>query len=362
MAKTVPKYEAVTSSLRELAATLKPGDSFPSHSEVARRFGVSSGTALRALEILRHDGRIARRNGVGTFVAEPPKSSAPPPRLLPAMMTDRRTVAGIMMPDSSYFAYCMSRLYHRVEANGLALACRVMDPAGVGDFVAPSRDEDRPLGFILFDWKKIAPLARQLQEAGNRVVVIGAPPQGIASDVPCVYGDDEHGSYLLARHLFDLGHRRIATTSFFEWTLRWHGYQRAVREATRTYGEGIRGTRIAYHEFQGWFREPAQAAAFLQLPDAPTAILCWNDDEAARMIAALTHAHLRVPEDISVVGYDNLPASLRVYPHLTTVDQGIDGQLRTALDLLLRDEPPLASHSVMVLPSLIVRESTTAPP
>ena len=361
MAKTARKYEVVTHSLRELATTLKPGDSFPSHGEVARRFGVSPGTALRALDTLRQDGRIVRRNGVGTFVAPPPGAAPPAARLLPSMLTDRRTVAGIMLPDSSYFAHCMSLLYHRAEANGLSLACRVMAVGSVDDFPVPTHEADQPLGFVLFDWKRISPLARRLLAAGNRVVVVGAPPQGVASDIPCVYGDDEQGGYLVAQHLLDLGHTHIATTSFHEWTARYHGYLRAVREANRKGGR-VQGTRIAYEESQGWFRDPQKAALFLRQPNAPTGIMCWNDSEAAQMIATLTRAGLRVPEDVSVMGYDNLPSVIQMYPHLTTADQGIDGQIRTALDLLLRPDPPAPSQSVMVMPSLVVRESTAPPP
>jgi DNA-binding LacI/PurR family transcriptional regulator len=282
-------------------------------------------------------------------------------RLLPVTMTDRRTVAGVMLPDSSYFAHCMNLLYHRAEARGLSIACRIMQPSDIDDFAPPSREEDRPLGFVLFDWVKISPLARRLAAEGNRVVVVGAPPQGITSDIPCVHGDDEQGAYLLTRHLFDLGHTRIATTSFFEWTLRWHGHQRAVREAERA-DSRVRATRLDYHEFKGWFQDPARALDFLRAPEAPTAIVCWNDDEAAQMVGALVEAGLRVPGDISVVGYDNLPSSQLVYPNITTVDQGIDAQLRAALDLLLRPEPPPLSHSTIVTSSLIVRKSAEPPP
>ena len=81
--------------------------------------------------------------------------------------------------------------------------------------------------------------------------------------------------------------------------------------------------------------------------------LCW-------LLALLLSAGVRVPEDVSIVGYDNLPEGSRVYPQLTTVDQGIERQMRLALRMLTQTNP-LAAGRTLVTPTLLARRSTAPP-
>jgi len=97
------------------------------------------------------------------------------------------------------------------------------------------------------------------------------------------------------------------------------------------------------------------------MPGAPTGITVWNDHEAAKLLAILTRAGIRVPEEVSLIGYDNVPESNRVYPALTTIDAGIPQLIRVAVDMLTGAVPPQRSRSVMVLPTLVVRDSTAPP-
>jgi LacI family transcriptional regulator len=79
------------------------------------------------------------------------------------------------------------------------------------------------------------------------------------------------------------------------------------------------------------------------------------------MLTLLQRAGLRVPEDISLIGYDNLTRSAAVYPPLTTIDGALDQQIQAALRLLTQTDPPSKTRSIIVLPTLIRRESTAAP-
>ena len=69
-------------------------------------------------------------------------------------------------------------------------------------------------------------------------------------------------------------------------------------------------------------------------------MVVWNDHEAVRLATVLSRAGVRVPEQVSLVGYDNLPESSLIYPLLTTIDQAIGQQLRLALRLLTQPVPP----------------------
>jgi DNA-binding LacI/PurR family transcriptional regulator len=90
-------------------------------------------------------------------------------------------------------------------------------------------------------------------------------------------------------------------------------------------------------------------------------VVAWNDHEALSLLRTLHRAGVRVPEEVSLVGYDALPEGAMVHPALTTVDPQVDGQLQAALTLLRRSIAPPASHSTVIVPSIVVRESSAAP-
>src|SRR5207253_5251000 len=122
--------------------------------------------------------------------------------------TNGRTIVAIAKPDQSIFDRCMDLLFRHAEAADLLLTCRLVDPDTTPSITPPAAP-DGPLGFILFSYS-LAPMAKQLQDAGCRAVILGAPPADVTPEVPCVYGDHEQGGYLATRHLIDLRHRRIA--------------------------------------------------------------------------------------------------------------------------------------------------------
>jgi DNA-binding LacI/PurR family transcriptional regulator len=103
-------------------------------------------------------------------------------------------------------------------------------------------------------------------------------------------------------------------------------------------------------------------AAYFRRPDAPTGIVAWNDYEAVRCIRLLHHAGLRVPQDISIIGFDRLPVSEDCIPPLTTVDQHVESQLRAVMELLSRPTAPSPTQSIVVVPTLVSRASCAPPP
>lgn len=334
-----------------------------------RQFDASERAVRWALDELRRQGRIVRRQGVGTFIAEnPPATSLVHPvgalggghSLVPSSLTDSRTVVAITKPDHSLFDRAMKLLYGFVEASDLSLVCRFVNSWSpqLSELPLVSRGTEQPLGFIVFShW--FFPLARQLQEAGHRVVLVGAPPVDVSPEVPNVYCDQETGGYLMARHLLELGHRRIAFqgTDDLEKTRRWNGYQRALAEARRK-GIEVETSRLLDSDIERWRQDLKGARAFFENPSRPTAIAMWNDRESILIYNVLSRLGIGIPQDVSIIGYDDLPEALLLHPALTTVDCAIEQQLQAALNLLTRSTPPVANQSLMVLPHLIRRDST----
>ncbi len=350
------EYDRVFGEIERLCQSSEPGERLPNHTALMLDLRASERTVLRALDALHRSGHIIRRSGAGTFVAPPPPAAEQA-----AGIVDSSTLVAIMQPDNSFFSRCIEVLYHQTDTAGLTLLCRLVD----GDTQAlsvPPLGADGPLGFIVFR-HDLAPLARRIQEAGHRVVLIGSPPNDVLPGVPCIHGDHEQGAYLATHHLIALGHRRLAfalITETHRHSSRWRGHQQAIQEANGG-GAGLSNTTLSRETVEAWEQSPTRAAAYFQAPNAPTGLVIWNDHEAIRLATVLSRAGVQVPEQVSLVGYDNLPEGSLIYPQLTTVDQAIGQQLRLALKLLTQPVPLSPLHMTLVTPTLIPRGSSAAP-
>ena len=355
------KFPETLDSLQEFCASLAPGDLIPTHTELMRRFDTSERAVLKALEEMQRDGKIVRKRGVGTFVAErnAVRESSP---IVPDSLLDTRTVVAILRPDHSFFDRCLDVLFQHAKAADLSVACRLIE--GNSSWPEAGLSDVRPnAGFLVFN-QALQPIARGLQEAGHRVVVLGTPHPEETPCVPCVYGDHEQGGFLAVRHLLELGHTRLLFAGFshLDDSLRGRGHARALKTwNARSDSAPAQITLLSEEELASWEQNPARAQDFFARPDAPTAIVAWNDHRALGLLRTLNRAGVSVPEQVSLVGYDALPEGCLVHPALTTINPHIEGQLQSALGILTRVTPPPPSHCVVVVPTLVVRESSASP-
>lgn len=348
--------DEATRVLRELQITCiraDPGDRLPTHRDLMCRHHASERMVLRALEVLRRDGLIERRNGIGTFVTGAGRS-----RLSTTMpVCDPGSIIAIARPDRSFFDRCLEVLYRLGAAAGLRVVIHPLDDDQ--GFALPAGA--RPAGILLFH-QRFAALGARLLADGHRVALVGAPGKDATLRVPCVHGDHVHGGFLATHHLVIRGHKRIAMLSGDDdvtRSQRWCGHQRALAEARRG-GLVVSESVITQDQLAQWEADPGQVVEWWQGERGATGIACWNDREAARLLAVLTRAHIAVPDDVGLVGFDDLPECRVVYPPLTTVDQRIEQQVGTALELLTAVRPPPASHVTVVTPALIPRRSSEA--
>jgi DNA-binding LacI/PurR family transcriptional regulator len=265
-------------------------------------------------------------------------------------------VVAVAAPDRSFFDRCMDLLFWSADKLGLAVTYHLVKSAEAEDLSAVLGNVNA-IGCVVFR-HALEPLARRLSDAGKRTVIVGAPSLGAVQQVPHVFGDHVQGAYLAMRHLIDLGHRHIlADPDSFDTSIRRLGHERAIQEAARA-GLSVQITPLTHDQLHEWYAHPQMARYFFGCPGAPTAVLAWNDQTAVKTLSALVHLGLRVPEDVSIVGYDNMHESELVHPTLTTVDHAIDRQLSEALQLLLQPAPPAATVAVTVPPILIPRGSS----
>ena len=348
---------ATVAALEEFCNGLQPGAMVPTHTELMRLLGASERAVRKALDEMQRQGKIIRRNGAGTFIADVDNAARRTATIVPTAIADSRTIVAIGKPDRSFFDQAMSQLFSIAEVADLSLACRLIDPS-TGTLPMPSGDVEHPLGYLLFR-QDLQPLAKQLHDAGCRVVLVGVPLADQAYGVPTVFGDHYQGGYLATRHLIQLGHRSILFYGdvHARQTRRWRGHERAVRESVKA-GQEIVSSILTFPEFKHWESDVSDVQAYFNAPNAPTAIVAWNDHEAIPLMRALNRAGLRVPQDVSLVGYDNLPESQIANPALTTVDGNLEQQLQAALDILTAPVAPPDTHTVVVLPTLICRDSS----
>jgi LacI family transcriptional regulator len=200
---------------------------------------------------------------------------------------------------------------------------------------------------------------------GTRLVLLAQPRKRTLQNVPWVAVDDVHGGRLVAEHLLALGHRQIclihgAAPSQHETSERLEGFRRAlgaVHAPPRpTLVELVaRGLHVGDGVEAGM--------ALLALRPRPTAVFLANDLLAVGLLKALNDARVRVPDDVSVVGYDNLELTQVTSPALTTVAQpryelGV-AAIRLLLDWLQARD---GDREVFFTPELVVRQSTGPPP
>jgi LacI family transcriptional regulator len=205
-------------------------------------------------------------------------------------------------------------------------------------------------------------LHRELRALGVPLVVVD-PAGSPAADVPAIGAANWSGGLAATEHLLSLGHRRIGLIGGPPRLLcsraRMDGYRTALEGAGVTPDEAL-VVPGDFHPESGF----AGCNRLLDLPEPPTAVFAAGDQMALGAIEALRRRGLRVPEDLSVVGFDDLPEVRWSSPPLTTVRQPLAemGKLavRTVLRLAGGDQPD--SPRVELGTELVVRASTAPPP
>ena len=198
-----------------------------------------------------------------------------------------------------------------------------------------------------------------LQQAGIPVVVLERSVPGY----PCIMADEHSAGFLATQHLLDLGHRRIgcivlagdSTGS----VARADGYRAALLEA------GILPNKDWFVECEyGYGAGEIAAHWFLQLPERPTAVVAHNDLMAIGAMKAFGQAGLKIPADISVVGFDDIAAASYVQPPLTTIACPKRQMGKAAIEMLLslmQSEEQITHCTMKLAVELVVRGSTGRP-
>ncbi|MET9408764.1 LacI family DNA-binding transcriptional regulator [Streptomyces sp. NPDC002935] len=221
----------------------------------------------------------------------------------------------------------------------------------------------RPYGVILV-LSGLDESGRALLTSRSVPFVVMDPAGDPGDDVPSIGATNWHGGLAATRHLIELGHTRIGAITGPSRMMCSRARVDGYRAALETAGLPVDPALIrpgTFHHDSGY----RAGLELLRVPDRPTAVFAGNDLQALGLYEAARELGLRVPEDLSVVGFDDLPVARWVGPPLTTVRQPLTEMAEAAAKLVLelgRQERPSAGTRMELATSLVVRSSTAAPP
>lgn len=322
--------------------------------DVAARAGVSIATVSRVANG-HADVAALTRQAVERAIKESGYRGSPRPRNTPTGLV------GVAIPlvQPSYFAGILSGAAEALYEHGMrAVLCPTRHSHEREMSLLERLAGGETDGAILVLPEESADELRALASHGFRYVVVD-PHAAVGDGVPVVAAAHSSGAMQATSHLLDLGHRRIAAIAGLRgWTAtdeRLRGYYGALAAA----GVLPESDLVRYSNFRvDGGRE--QALELLALRKPPTAIFAFNDTMAIGAIQAASERGLRVPADLSVVGFDDTAEAAITVPALTTIRQPVAEMGRTAVSLLLRQlhNRRIEPLRVELETKLVVRQST----
>jgi LacI family transcriptional regulator len=326
--------------------------------DVAQAAGVSVATVSRVY----NDSDLVRENTASRVRDAALRLGYVPHGGARSLSTSRTHTMGVLLPDlyGEFFSEVIRGIDQTAQRNGFHLLVSSSHDGRPGVEAALRSMRGRVDGLIVMWPEMDAETALRNLPAGFPLVLMSAPVGPHAFDVITVANFE--GARAMVRHLLDLGHRRIAIIKGAEGNYdaaeRLRGYRAALEEAGLAPDPAL--------EAAGDFSESAGFRATTELlarTPRPTAIFAANDSMAIGALSALREAGLRVPDDVAVAGFDDIPLARYLDPPLSSVHVDISalGE-RAALRLLdaVRDKAAHVHRSETFPTTLVLRRSSGA--
>ncbi len=329
--------------------------------DIAKKVGVSRSTVSRVINNQPYVGERTRQRVLKVIEQE----QFQPDPAARALVTGRTEIIGVAIPqttnvffgDNSYFPMLLQGIAETTIKRNYAMLLWLghshEERAGFSERVSKNRQPD---GLIIASVTEIDPLFSRLITMKRTFVMVETPPR-FDDIVNYVTIDNVRASEQVIEHLVSLGYRRIATITgqlnIRDGTDRLKGYKSGLEKA----GLPLDPTLIYPGQFS---RDFGYNGMKHLLPLKPDAVVCGGDTIAIGAIEAIQEAGLRVPDDIAIVGFDDLDVAVHSNPPLTTIRHSVQrvGEVAAQLLIDLIEGKVQAPHHIVLPTELVVRQSS----
>lgn len=358
--KQMPKYLQLKQEILSWLHTgkLKPNDQMPSENEIAEQFQMSRQTVRQTFGELEQEGWLYRMQGKGTFVSTPQTQKS----------RDVQTIGILTTYISDYiFPHIVRGAESALRARGYRLLLSSTDNDKEKEKESLDMMMSQPLSGLIIEPTKSAEgnpnLSYYLSLDYQHIPYLMINERYPEMNCPSLVVDDEEGGFKAAQHLIELGHRRIAgffKTDDLQGVNRLKGFIRAHHH----YQIPLLPEFVIHYSTEEKRHKPyvSATAMLAQADERPTAFVCYNDEIAIHLLEAVRTTGLQVPQDISLVGFDDSSLATATEVKLTTLahpktEMGVDAA-EILIDMIQNKRANGNKTGKVYKPELIVREST----
>ena len=321
MAKSTPKYILVENKIKLAIKNREFIDKLPGERTLAKTFGYSYMTIRKAIDNLVAEGILYNVPTRGAFVAD--RKTAKKKTNVIGYFLDNNIVAGLTSP---YYSLIFDALAKQATKHGYSLIY-------FSDFEDTSsiKRMNKVDGVIASCFPRIE---KAIHEINNNLPVVVIDNSSSDKTIPSIIIDNFNAVRESVGHLCEHGHKRIGYITGLDDSDvgrdRYAGYINALT----THGLKLNEELVFRGDFS--FESGLTGADyFLSLKKPPTAIMCANDSMAIAALGRITQKGLVVPDDISIIGFDDIPVASHMHPPLTTLAAPINKIAKLAVEMLI---------------------------
>ncbi|CAN7555146.1 GntR family transcriptional regulator [Paenibacillus sp. LjRoot153] len=360
--KKLPKYQQLKQEILSWLHTgrLKPNDQMPSENEIAEQFLMSRQTVRQTFGELEKEGWLYRMQGKGTFVSTPQTQKS----------RDVQTIGILTTYISDYiFPHIVRGAEATLRARGYRLLLSSTDNDKSKERESLDMMMSQPLSGLIIEPTKSAEgntnLSYYLSLDYQHIPYLMINERYPEMNCPSLTVDDEDGGFKAAEHLIKLGHRRLAgffKTDDLQGVNRLKGFIRAHHH----YQVPLLPEFVIHYTTEEKRQKPfASAITMLELnvvQERPTAFVCYNDELAIHLLEAVRTIGMQVPQDISLIGFDDSNLATATEVKLTSLSHPkteLGSDAAGILIDMIENKRVIGSETGKVYkPELVIREST----
>jgi len=350
-----PKYLTIKNRILVQIRTgkLRPGAQISSINEIMEEFGVSKVTAVRALTELESDGLVKREHGRGTFVSNQDTATL-------QVRSSKRVAMVVPNMQNPFNVEVVGSVEKHLREAGIVieLSCTDYEPAVERELFNKYVSSGQQDGMVLISGS-VKSMGVDVGKSRTPLVVIDHCPEDLLDR--CVFIDCDHykGGYDAAKHLAGFGHTKIG---YIDWLVasraRLAGFRRALEDSQLTLPEE-RVLTLSSNRTLG-----DEVADFVRQQEL-TALFAVNDMFAMQAMQLLRAQGYGIPQDISLMGYDDVVAARYLEVPLTSVEQHEEQighkAAESILALMNRSQTTLRPREILIVPRVVERASTGPP-